>query len=80
MRFTATLALALLRAGCASEQEWQAQAQAEAINANDDAKCNPSEPPPGSQAYIQCRMNLNNQRAAMRQTIAGQIVGNMLNH
>lgn len=82
MRIIAACALALTLAACASEQERQAQAQAQAaaIEANDDAKCQSYGAAPGSQAYIQCRMNLDNQRAQMRQMIAGALVNNMLQH
>lgn len=52
----------------------------QAIAANDDAKCQSYGAVPGSQDYIQCRMNLDNQRAAMRQAVAGALVGNMLQH
>jgi len=52
----------------------------QAIAASDDAQCQSYGAVPGSQEYIQCRMNLDNQRAQMRQMIAGQIVGNMLSH
>jgi len=48
--------------------------------ANDDAQCQSYGAAPGSQAYIQCRMNLDNQRAAMRSAVAGALVGNMLSH
>jgi outer membrane biogenesis lipoprotein LolB len=74
---------ALTLAGCAeyeARQQERANAQAAAMNANDDAQCQSYGAAPGSPAYIQCRMNLDNQRAAMRQMIAGQIVGNMLSH
>jgi hypothetical protein len=32
---------------------------------------------PGSQAYIQCRMNFDNQRAQMRAALASQLIGRM---
>ena len=82
MRIIAACILALTLAGGASEQERQAQAEAQAagINANDDGKCQSFGAAPGSQAYIQCRMNLDNQRAQMRQMIAGALVNNMLQH
>ena len=62
--------------------QWQAeqelrqsqQAQAAATAANDDAQCQSYGAAPGSQSYIQCRMNLDNRRAQMRQMIAGQFV------
>ena len=69
------LAIGLMLGSCAqwqAEQELrqreQAQAEAATIAAHDDAHA------PGSQSYIQCRMNVDNQRAQMRQMIAGQFV------
>ncbi len=59
-------------------QARQQQAQAQAVS--DDAQCRSYGAAPGSQSYIQCRMNIDNQRAQMRAAIAGQIVGNMLQH
>jgi hypothetical protein len=53
-------------AGCAeyeAKQREQAQAQAAAIAANEDATCRSYGAQPGSPGYIQCRMNLSNQRA-----------------
>jgi hypothetical protein len=60
-------------------QREQAQAQAAAIAANDDAQCRSYGAAPGLQSYIQCRTNLDNRRAQMRQMIAGQLIGHMLN-
>jgi PBP1b-binding outer membrane lipoprotein LpoB len=83
VRIIAALAITLTLAGCAqyeAQQQAQAQAQAAAIEANDDAKCQSYGAAPGSQPYIQCRMNLDNQRAQMRQMIAGALVNNMLQH
>lgn len=82
MRIIVACILALPLAGCAqyeAQQQAQAQAQAEAQAASDDAQCQSYGAAPGSPPYIQCRMNLDNQRASMRQMIAGQLVGNMLN-
>jgi len=62
------------------KQSQQAQAQAAAIAAYDDARCQSYGAAPGSQSYIQCRMNLDNQHAHMRQMIAGQLGGEMPNH
>jgi len=74
------LAIGLMLGSCAqwqAEQELrqrqQAQAEAATIAAHDDAQCR-SHGAPGSQSYIQCRMNVDNQRAQMRQMIAGQFV------
>ena len=68
--------------------QWQAeqelrqsqQAQAAATAANDDTQCQSYGAAPGSQSYIQCRMNLDSQRAQMQQMIAGRLLGQMLNH
>jgi hypothetical protein len=46
----------------------------------DDAQCRSYGAAPGSPPYIQCRMNLDNQRDQMRQMIAGKVIGNMLSH
>jgi hypothetical protein len=81
VRFIAVFALALTLAGCAAyeqQQQEQAQAQAAAQNASDDAQCQSYGAAPGSPSYVSCRMNLDNQRASMRQMIAGQLVGNMM--
>jgi len=83
MRIIAACTLALALTGCAAyeqQQREQAQAQAAAIAANDDAQCQSYGAAHGSPAYVQCRMNLDNQRASMRQMIAGQLVNNMLRH
>jgi hypothetical protein len=52
-------------------QREQAQAEAATIAAHDNAQCQSYGAAPGSQSYVQCRMNLDNQRAQMRQMIAG---------
>ena len=64
---------------CASQAERQAQQaqQAAAVAANDDAQCRSYGAAPGSQVYIQCRMNLDNQRAQMRTALASQLIGRM---
>jgi hypothetical protein len=46
--------------------------------ANDDAQCQSYGAAPGSQAYIQCRMNIDNQRAQMRAAVAGALAGHMM--
>jgi hypothetical protein len=51
--------------------------QAQAIAANDDAQCRSYGAAPGSQTYIQCRMNLDNQRAQIRAALASQLIGRM---
>jgi hypothetical protein len=82
VRIAVVLAVGISLAGCVSAQERQAQAdaQAAAINAHDDAQCQSYGAAPGSPSYIQCRMNLDNQRAQRRQIVAGALVNNMLNH
>ena len=64
MHIIAACALTLTLAGCAGQQaEDRAQAQAAA----DDALCQAQTGAiPGSQAYIQCRENLDKQHADMR--------------
>jgi hypothetical protein len=59
-------------------QQQQAQAQTAAVAANDDAQCKSYGAVPGSQDYIQCRMNRDNQRAQMRAAVASQLVGQMM--
>jgi hypothetical protein len=54
----------------------QQQAQAQAVS--DDAQCQSYGAAPGSQSYIQCRMNLDNQRGQMRAAVAGALVGRMM--
>jgi hypothetical protein len=61
VRIIAACALALTLAGCAGQQ---ADPQAQA--ANDDARCQAQGVVPGSQDYIQCRKNFDDQRAQMR--------------
>ena len=77
----AAVAVTVVVAGCAEyeahrQQEQIAQAQAQATN--DDAQCRSYGTQPGSQMYVQCRMNLDNQRAQLRNAIATQIVGGMI--
>lgn len=77
MRIITACVLALAVAGCAAyeqQQREQAQAQAQAQAASDDAQCQSYGAAPGSPSYVQCRMNIDNQRASMRQ----MIIGNML--
>lgn len=52
---------------CATAEQERAQAAAEAaaVNANDDAICRGYGAAPGTPPYIQCRMNLQSQRAAV---------------
>src|SRR5260370_33497533 len=76
-RSAVALAAGLMLSSCA---QWQAERdaqQAAAIAANDDGQCRSYGAAPGSQAYIQCRMNLDNQRAQMRTALASQLIGRM---
>lgn len=62
----APVAAALMLAGCAEyEARQQAEAQAAYIaqEAQDDAQCRSYGAQPGSPSYVQCRMNISNQRA-----------------
>lgn len=70
LRVGALIALAITKNGCAEYQAQRAQAMAD----NDDAQCQSYGAQPGSPAYIQCRMNLDNQRAQMRTAIASQML------
>ena len=70
LRVGAVIALAITMSGCAEYQAERAQAMAD----NDDAQCQSYGAQPGTQAYIQCRMNLDNQRAQMRTAIASQML------
>jgi hypothetical protein len=67
----AIIAMAATLSGCAEYQARRDQERAQAIAANDDAKCRSYGVEPGSQAYFQCRMNLDNQRAAIAQAAVG---------
>ena len=65
VRIIAACALILTLAGCAGQQA-DSQAQAQDQAAGDDARCLAQGTVPGSQDYIQCRANLENQRAQLR--------------
>ncbi len=67
MRILIVLAASISLAGCA---EYQAE-QAAQIAASDDAQCASYGARPGTDAYIQCRMNLDNQRQANRRAVVG---------
>ena len=58
----------------------QAQAQAAANAASDDAQCRSYGAEPGSPSYIQCRMNLDNQRAQVAASDRAAAVQYLLNH
>ena len=54
--------------GCAEYEQWerqQQQAQMAAMQAQDDSTCRSYGATPGSPAYIQCRIKLDNRRAQM---------------
>jgi hypothetical protein len=62
-------------------QQAQAQAQAAAaVAANDDAQCRSYGAEPGSPSYIQCRMNLDNQRAQVAASDRAAAIQYLLNH
>jgi len=68
-------------AGCAqhhAQQQADATARAQAQAARDDAQCQSYGVAPGSPDYVQCRMNLDNQRAAAFQQRQGIIGGYLL--
>jgi hypothetical protein len=67
MRALIVLALSVQLACCA---EYQAEQAAQASMA-DDAQCASYGARPGSDAYVQCRMNLDNQRGANRRAAVG---------
>jgi hypothetical protein len=78
LRGAIALAIGLMLGSCAEYQARRQQAEfeeAQAIAANEDAQCRSYGAVPGSQAYIQCRMNFDNQRAQMRAAIASQLIG-----
>lgn len=66
---------------CLTEQceQQQAQYRASAIAANDDAICRNYGASPGTPVYVQCRMNLDNQRAAADTTQRAVITQYLLN-
>ncbi|MCK1733923.1 hypothetical protein IVA79_08130 [Bradyrhizobium sp. 138] len=67
MRIWIAAGLSLVLFGCA---EYQAQQAAE-IASGDDAQCNSYGAKPGSDAYIQCRVSLDNHRQANRRAALG---------
>ncbi|MFY9601099.1 MAG: hypothetical protein WBX05_15465 [Pseudolabrys sp.] len=56
--------LLLVLTGCATQQQADTAAEAQQRAANDDAQCRSNGVLPGSQGYLECRMNLDNQHAA----------------
>ena len=78
LRFAAVVIVSAVLSGCAEYQARRQQEQAQALAAQDDAQCSSYGADHGSQAYIQCRMNLDNQRAQMRAALASQLMGRMM--
>jgi hypothetical protein len=77
-----TLLATLLLASCAqwqadreARERAEAQARADAMATHDDALCKSYGAAPGSQAYVQCRSNLDNQRAQMAAALVPVIAG-----
>jgi hypothetical protein len=66
-RISIVLAFGMSLAGCA---EYQAERAAQ-ISASDDAQCASYGAKPGSDVYVQCRMNLDNQRGANQRAAVG---------
>ncbi|MEW6318149.1 MAG: hypothetical protein AB1670_17405 [Pseudomonadota bacterium] len=62
MRILIAMGISLVLAGCANYQAQLAEQVASAA----DAQCRSYGAQPGSPAYIQCRMNIDNQRANER--------------
>jgi hypothetical protein len=84
MRIASVCALVgLMLIGCAqyqAQQQAQAAAQAQAQAASDDAQCRSYGVTPGSPGYVQCRMNLDNQHAAVVQQQNAIIGAYLLRH
>lgn len=64
LSITCSALLLLVLTGCEAHQQADATAEAQARAVNDDAKCRSNGVLPGSQAYLECRMSLDNQHAA----------------
>jgi hypothetical protein len=62
--------------GCGEYLARQSYQYARQAEVNDDAKCRSYGAEPGSQAYMQCRMNLDNNRAAIAQAAVGAYFAN----
>lgn len=72
MRILAVFIGFLALSGCAQYQ----QEQAELRDAGEDNQCQSYGAKPGTDAYIQCRMNLSNQQAANRRAVIGAVLAN----
>jgi hypothetical protein len=67
------IALPLISLSACANDSAQLAANAQA---EDDAKCRSYGVAPGSPAYVQCRMNLDNQRAALARAAVGAFFAN----
>ena len=67
MRALTLMLMTFMLAGCASQAQIVArqEAQREAVNRADDAQCESYGAKPGTDAYIGCRMNIQNQRTQL---------------
>ena len=75
-RLAAMTLIASGLSGCAEYYARQSQQYAAQAQAQDDAQCRSYGTAPGSPAYVQCRMNLDNQRTALATAlIAHPIIG-----
>lgn len=86
MRLAMVPLLAVSLAACAEYQARQqaaaaqaAAAEAQATAASDDGRCRSYGTEPGSPGYVQCRMNMDNMRAADYQQRRALAVGILLN-
>ncbi len=71
-----TIALATALPGCADYYARQQAQYAANAQAQDDDQCRSYGVQPGSPAYVQCRMNLDNQRAGLAQAAVGAFFAN----
>jgi len=77
---TLALVVVLTICGCASREQIEARQAAAraAIDAQDDAKCRSFGATPGSQAYFQCRMTLDQTRTQITAAQDAQIQENSM--
>jgi hypothetical protein len=81
--FFAVIAIAFVLGSCAAyeqQQREQSMAQAAAQAASDDAQCQSYGAAPASPVYVQCRMNLDNQRAQAAENNRSLAVQYLLSH